>query len=192
MKKLQFTFTIAAVCVFLILAASAGAQEAGTPADAGAQKTEAPASTQDGPEVSGQVIEPETGMEAQAIEDKPMPAGPDLATPVFVAHEGNDPLGSRLAFRIKEIFNTASLFNLTGQDVSKIKLLVKTRTEFPGRPNLGSIYSATWIYQASENMLTHYLDSEMGFVPADGVESLAEELAARTEKVATRYYYLFE
>lgn len=178
---------IALMTALFLLAVNATAQEA-----AEAQVPDG------GPQVTGQVTEPEaaadpeTGMEAEAIEDNPLPDGPDLHTPVFVVHEGDDALGARLAFQVKEIFNTASLFDLNSEDVRKIRVLIKTRSEFPGRPNLGSIYSVTWIYQASENMLAHYLDGELGFIPADGVESLAEELAARTEKVSTRYSYLFE
>jgi hypothetical protein len=182
----------AVICMFFALILFA--------AHASAQQAEQSRAAESGPEITGQVQgagqDAESGaeadMRAQAIEDKPEPSEPDQRTPVFVVHTGDDALGGRLAFRLKENFNTASLFELTGDDVRKIKILVNTRTEFPGRPALGSIYSVTWIYQASENMLTHYLSSEIGVIPPDGLEELAEEIAARTEKVSTRYSYLFE
>lgn len=181
MRKTRTALLIGLLAAILLFAAQALAQEAGqTPAPEG------------GPQVTGQVQDPDSGMAAEAIEDKPSPAGPDRMTAVSLVHQGEDALGARLAFRLKEIFNTASLFNLTEKDVRKIKVVLTTKEEFPGRPNLGSVYSVTWIFQASENMLTHYLSGDLGFVSPEGVDERAEELAARTEQIATRYAYLFE
>jgi hypothetical protein len=179
--QLRFHFVLVVLAALLLLASPALAQEAG----------EAPV-PEGGPEVMGQVQEPEADMATEAIEDLPAPTETGRSWPVFVVHQGDDPLGARLALRLKETFNGSNLFSLTEEDQRKIKVLLTTREEFPGRARLGSIYSATWIYQASETMLAHHLAGELGFIAPDGLDSLAEELAARTETMATRYSYLFE
>lgn len=179
--QLRFTSVLAVLLILLVLASPSLAQEAG----------EAPA-PEGGPEVMGQVQEPEADMAAEAIKDLPAPVETGRSWPVFVVHQGDDALGARLALRLKEVFNGSNLFSLTEGDQRKIKVLLTTREEFPGRARLGSVYSATWIYQASETMLAHHLAGELGFIDPDDLEALSEGLAARTETMATRYSYLFD
>ncbi|WP_461209218.1 hypothetical protein [Desulfocurvus sp. DL9XJH121] len=114
------------------------------------------------------------------------------STPVAVSHGDVDQLGTRLAFRLKEIFNGSGLFTLTSKDEPKIKVIVATRPEFSGRPQVGSVYGAVWIFSSGENVLTHYLASEAGTVDTTTVDATAEALAATTAAVAEKYAYLFE
>lgn len=113
-------------------------------------------------------------------------------TPVAVVHGNVDQLGTRLAFHLKELFNTSSLFTLTSGDKPMIKVMVTTKPEFPGRPQVGSVYSAVWIFSSGENVLTHYLANEAGTVDNTTVDATAEALAATTAAVAEKYAYLFE
>ncbi|NJB68794.1 hypothetical protein GGQ74_002467 [Desulfobaculum xiamenense] len=129
---------------------------------------------------------------ATEIPDKPTPAEALRATPVAIVHTDIDNVGTRLVFHLKEVLNKSSLFSLSAADEKKIKLVVRTREEFPGRPGLGSVYSVTWIFSASENVLNHYLASEVGVVSAADVAATAEALAGRTDAVAAQYAYLFE
>jgi len=128
----------------------------------------------------------------EAIEDKPASAGVDRVTPVAVIHGDLDVAGAALVLRLKEVLNESSLFRLTDKDEKKLKIIVESREEFPGRPGIASAYSVVWIYSASENVLTHYLDSEVGFVAPDGAAVAARALATATDDVASRYAYLFE
>jgi len=129
--------------------------------------------------------------QGQSIPDTPgqIEAG---ATPVAVIHDQVDQLGTRLAFRLKETFNDSSLFGLTAKDEPKIKVIVSTKPEFAGRPQVGSVYAVVWIFSSGENVLTHYLASEAGTVDATTVAATAEALAATTAAVAEKYAYLFE
>lgn len=129
---------------------------------------------------------------APALPDTP--AEPDVlrVSPVSVVHDDVDNVGTRLVFQLKEQLNTSSLFRLSAGDEKKIKLIIKTQQEFPGRPEIGSVYSVVWIFSASENVLTHYLASEAGVVTAANVAATAEALAGRTDAVAAQYAYLFE
>lgn len=129
----------------------------------------------------------------EAIADTPAaPAAPGLVTPVAVVSDSTDQLGVRLGFKLKETLAASPLFNVTVKDEKKIKIVLMTKPEFPGRPQVGSAYSAVWIYSASEDVLTHYLASETGTVDAATVDATAEALAARTAAAAEKYAYLFE
>lgn len=66
------------------------------------------------------------------------------STPVWVELEGTDSIGARLGMRLKEAFNGSNLFSLTDKDMPKMRLLVSTQSEFPGRPGVGSVYSICW------------------------------------------------
>jgi hypothetical protein len=129
---------------------------------------------------------------ATRIEKKPVTAGSKRTTPISVVHGNLDALGTRLVFHLKDAVNTSSLFRLTDADEKKIQLLVTTKEEFPSRPTIGSIYSVIWIFSAGSDVLTHYLDNEVGVVTPETVNEVAEALAARTDVVASGYLYLFE
>lgn len=127
------------------------------------------------------------------IEDTPAQAANATGkTTVAVVHGDVDQLGTRLAFLLKERFGASPLFDLSAKDEKKIKVILTTAPEFPGRPQLGSVYAAVWIYSASDAVLTHYLASEAGTIDAATVEATAEALAARTAAAAEQYAYLFE
>lgn len=129
--------------------------------------------------------------QAQAIPDIPAEVAVK-GTPVAVVHDQVDQLGTRLAFQLKETFNSSSLFGLTAGDEPKIKVIVSTKPEFSGRPQVGSVYAVVWIFSSGENVLTHYLASEAGTVDTTTVAATAEALAATTAAVAEKYAYLFE
>jgi hypothetical protein len=130
---------------------------------------------------------------AEAVEDRPAePAKSGFVTSVAVVNDSTDQLGTRLAFRLKETLNASSLFALSAKDERKIKVILTTQPEFPGREQVGSVYAAVWIYAADETVLTHYLASEVGTVDAATVDAAAQALAGRTAAVAEKYAYLFE
>lgn len=127
----------------------------------------------------------------KAVADKPAP-GVDRAVQVAVEHEGTDSLGARLAFRLKDTFNSSSLFVLSEKDAPKIRVLLSTMPEFPSRPSVGSAYSVVWVFSQSEGTLRHYLAREVGVVTAEGVEDLVAHIAERTDGISVRYGYLFQ
>ncbi len=127
------------------------------------------------------------------IADTPAPAQEQgFVTPVAVVNDSTDQLGVRLAFKLKEALARSPLFAVSVKDEKKLKIVLSTKPEFPGRPQVGSVYAAVWIYSAGEAVLTHYLASETGTVDAATVDTAAEALAARTAAAAEKYAYLFE
>lgn len=110
---------------------------------------------------------------------------------VSLEHDDTDPVGARLAYRIKELLGRSSLMRLSNKDEKKIVIVLKTREEFPGRPNLCSIYAVSWLFSAKEGSLKYFLTSEAGIVDATGLDQTAEAILARTDKLAGTYGYLF-
>lgn len=138
------------------------------------------------------VAESGLAQNATRIAKKPVTASGKRTTPISVVHGNLDALGTRFVFHLKDAVNKSSLFRLTDGDEKKIQLLVTTKEEFPSRPTIGSIYSVIWIFSAGSDVLTHYLDNEVGVITPETVSEVAEALAARTDVVASGYLYLFE
>jgi hypothetical protein len=112
--------------------------------------------------------------------------------PVMVVHKGMDSLGRRVVFNLRERFNSSELFRLSGYKEKKIKLIISSQEEFRDRPGLSSIYSMVWTYSYGEDVLSNYLQSEVGIISANAISDLAETLAARTDEIYYNYSYLFE
>uniref|UniRef100_I2Q6R6 Uncharacterized protein n=1 Tax=Desulfovibrio sp. U5L TaxID=596152 RepID=I2Q6R6_9BACT len=111
--------------------------------------------------------------------------------PVAVEHDDTDPLGARLAYRLKELLGRSSLMQPTNKDEKKLVVVVKTKEEFPGRPGLSSIYAVSWLFSSREGALRYFLASEAGIVDSTGIDQAAETILGRTDKLAGTYGYLF-
>ncbi len=111
---------------------------------------------------------------------------------VSVSHTGNDAAGTRLATRLKELFNGSNLFQLNEDNSPKIRLLLVSKAEFPERPNVGSIYSITWVFSQSEGHLGYLLAQELDILNPEDVDGVAAKLLERTDGLAVKYAYLFK
>lgn len=125
------------------------------------------------------------------LPDKPIPIT-ERNTPISVEFEGTDSLGSRLATRLKEVFNASNLFSLTEKDTPKLRVLISTTPEFPSRPGVGSAYAVVWVFSQSEETLRHYLNREVGLITPDEINAVADKLIERTDALAIRYGYLLQ
>lgn len=126
-----------------------------------------------------------------AIPDKPTKIS-ERNTPIAVEFEGVDSIGSRLSTRVKEVFNSSNLFQLTDKDTPKIRVLIATRPEFEARPGVGSAYSVVWLFSQSEATLRHFLTRDLGVLTPDEVNDLAAKIVEKTDGLAVRYGYLFQ
>jgi len=127
------------------------------------------------------------------IPDKPAPTEQkERKIVVSVEHDGADNVGGRLAYHLKELFDRSSLFTLSTRDERKIKVILRTREEFPGRPNMSSAYAVVFVYSETEGTLKYLLSSEVGFVHSASVKEDAEVLAGKAHEIYSKYSYLFE
>lgn len=127
---------------------------------------------------------------AESIPNTPQKINQRLS-PVMVEFEGVDSIGSKLATRLKELFNASNLFQLEGDDVPKFRIVISSVPEFESRPNIGSAYSIVWLFSLSDATLRHYLSVQVGVVSADDVNDLAAKLVEKTDTIALKYAYLF-
>lgn len=127
---------------------------------------------------------------AESIPNTPQKINQRLS-PVMVEFEGVDSIGSRLATRLKELFNASNLFQLEGDDVPKFRIVISSVPEFESRPNIGSAYSVVWLFSLSDATLRHYLSVHVGVVSGDDVNDLAAKLVEKTDTIAMKYAYLF-
>ena len=134
------------------------------------------------------------GVQNYALAAESMPNTPQKISqrlsPVMVEFEGIDSIGSRLATRLKELYNSSNLFHLEGNDVPKFRVLISSAPEFETRPQIGSAYSVVWLFSLSDATLRHYLSMEVGVVSGDDVNDLAAKIVEKTETVAMKYAYL--
>lgn len=126
----------------------------------------------------------------KAVADKPA-KNVERRTTIAVIHEGTDSVGARLSTRLKEAFNASNLFALNDKDAPKVRLLVNTQPEFPGRPAVGSVYSVIWTFSQSDAHLGYLLAREVGTVNGEDVDALVQQLVERTDGIAVKYAYLF-
>lgn len=112
-------------------------------------------------------------------------------TPVAVEHSGTDNLGAQLSTHVKERLNGSNLFLLEEKDVPKFRILLSTKSEFEGRPNLGSVYAVVWVFSLSDTTLRHFLMREVGIMNAEDVSLVAAKIIEQTDQLAVRYSYLF-
>ena len=127
---------------------------------------------------------------AKPLVDRPIPAA-DRTTRVMIVHEGSDVVGTKLAFHLKNVFNTSSLFTLTETKGSRLKVYLSSVAEFPSRPGIASAYSVVWAFSQSEGTLDFLLARDVGLVSPDDVDALVTKIAERTDGLAARYAYLF-
>lgn len=113
------------------------------------------------------------------------------ATPISVEHEGTDSLGAKLAYLLKEHFNSGTLFALDDKDVPKLQMLIVSKAEFASRPGVGSIYSIIWVYSERSTVLSNYLAQENGIITPENLTETADNLAARTAGIAAKHAYIF-
>jgi hypothetical protein len=132
---------------------------------------------------------PEVIRQGQQVPEEVAQAG---KVPVMVEYQDMDSLGRRLVFTLRERFNKSDLFRLSGYQEEKIKIIISSQEEFPSRPGLGSIYSIVWNFSYGQDVLDNYLQAEVGQVSSQNLKDLAEDLAAKTDRIYTEYSYLFE
>ncbi|MDZ7761969.1 MAG: hypothetical protein U5L00_17160 [Desulfovermiculus sp.] len=126
------------------------------------------------------------------IQDVPQEIIKEGKIPVMVVYENMDSLGRRMVFNLRERLNKSDLFRLSGYKERKLKLFVSSQEEFEGRPGLSSIYTLVWTYSYGEDVLSNYLEHQVGIIRSNALEELVETLVARTDEISMQYSYLFE
>lgn len=131
----------------------------------------------------------EAKSEAKAEKKREVPDAERV--PVFVEAVGEDVLGQRLVFELREALRTSAGFRLAKAGDKALRMRVAAVPEFKERPQIGSAYAVTWLFSEGGNVLSYYLESGLGLVDETRLKGEAQSLAARTDELAGRFAYLF-
>ena len=114
----------------------------------------------------------------------PLPFSNSLSTPpLSSSNQSNNNLSS---------LNGSNLFSLTDKDMPKMRLLVSTQSEFPGRPGVGSVYSICWTFTQGEGYLGYLLAREVGTLTYEEIDALVNRLVERTDGLSVKYSNLWK
>lgn len=125
-------------------------------------------------------------------EGRPPARQPGKPLAVLVEHAGEDRIGERLAFQFKEALGRTQLFRLARDKEKGLRVRISTRTEIAERPDFGSACAVTWLLNEGPEVLSYYLDGSVELVHPGNLGGAAEDLVARTDKVVTKFSYLFQ
>lgn len=169
------------VCVLLLAlmlpCGPAMAQQAGTKAVETGQKPEAKAD--------------QKAAKTEAKAEKKREVPDQERVPVFVETVGEDPLGQRLAHELRETLRTSAGFKLAKAGDKALRVRLLAVPEFKDRPQVGSAFAVTWLFSEGGNVLSYYLESELGLLDETRLKAEAQTLTARTDELAGRFAYLF-
>ena len=101
-------------------------------------------------------------------------------------------MAPNLVFELTNTCNSSSLFALKTDKEQNISVLITTHTEFPSRPEIGSVYSVVWVYSEDANNLKYFLAQDAGIVTKATAQALARSIANKTDQIAMQYEYLFD
>jgi hypothetical protein len=108
---------------------------------------------------------------------------------VEVVHEGDDSVGQRLAYQVKESIRRSArresgdLFKLTNIDESRLIIYLVTADEFEKSPGAKTIYGVTYTFTYGGGDAPKFITSGVGSCGADQVNKSAESLVANIDKV---------
>jgi hypothetical protein len=113
--------------------------------------------------------------------------------PIEVAHTGDDTVGKKLVYFLKESIQASSSMHLyTSDDSLRIQLSIVTLEDNPKNPGSSSVYSVTWLWNNEQTLWPYYLTSSVGYCGSDRVKSCAESLTAGTYEEAEKIFKLME
>ncbi|XPV77848.1 MAG: hypothetical protein ACNI27_07970 [Desulfovibrio sp.] len=111
---------------------------------------------------------------------------------VYIEHEGADELGDRFALAVKEAFRKSEGFFVADSPEKSMVLTIATKVEFSDRPQLGSIASIIWRFAEKPNVFSYYLNNDLRCVDETILPKTAEAIVAKTDKIISKYFYLYE
>jgi len=123
-----------------------------------------------------------------AFSDEKAQVKKERRTPVIVEYEGNDSIGNLLFTRLKAAIDSGNPASPARE--AKFRILLSTTSEFPSRPEVGSVYSAVWTLSMSEGAMEYYLVRDLGIVTPAAMDDVVSRILGRTEGVSARYGYL--
>ncbi|MBI2380196.1 MAG: hypothetical protein HYV16_05550 [Gammaproteobacteria bacterium] len=108
-------------------------------------------------------------------------SGPVMAKdPVQVLHTGNDIVGERLVYAIKEGVQRSASMRISESERGRVGVIISSVDMKDGGLDGVSAYSIVWVLAQEGNGVSIYIDSTVGFCGGLRVAECADAIVART------------
>lgn len=108
-------------------------------------------------------------------------------TAVKVIHNGDDVVGNRLAYAIKEAIRKSYSMRISEEKEKKIVVLIATLPSNPDYPAISTTYSVTWCISIPETQSLYYQNGITGYCGSNQVDNAADGIAAKTDEQVSEF-----
>lgn len=115
----------------------------------------------------------------------------DDRIPVIVRATGDDIVGGRLVYKVKEEIRHSASMQLADPGDMGVELILVTLERDPDYPASATVYSAVWAFEYND-IYPAFITSQTGYCGSSRVDSQAESLVAETDKVIEELRATFE
>lgn len=102
--------------------------------------------------------------------------------PVEVRHSGDDMIGSRLVYQVKELIRSSRSMKLVSNNGARFIINIVSLDHDPNSPGHRSVYSVSILFSFVEGGYPLYLTSLVGYAGSDRVRDAAESLVATADR----------
>jgi hypothetical protein len=99
---------------------------------------------------------------------------------------GDDSVGQRLVYRIKEGLRRSSRFDLVEQHSFGLEISIVTVEGVRDNPGNSTVFSVIWVWNNLEQPYPFYITSEVGYCGSKRIQECAEGLVASTNKYSSQ------
>ena len=103
--------------------------------------------------------------------------------PVEVSHSGDDIVGGRLAYAVKEKIRNSSSLQMSYSEDARLTVILVTLDQTPDRPGASSCYSFVLCMTNPNNYFPNYITSSVGYCGSSRVTEVADGIVADIDKV---------
>jgi hypothetical protein len=112
--------------------------------------------------------------------------------PIELQHTGDDIVGSRLAYYVKEGLRKSSGLTLSDDSDYRIQLSIVTLDPSSNKDGYSTVYSAVWKLKFPTQLYPFFLNQSVGTCGSRRIEDVADGLVADTDKLATDFVRLIK
>jgi len=104
----------------------------------------------------------------------------DIVMPIIIDYTGDDNVGGRLVYELKEGIKKSESMSLSLIDELGIRISIITINSDRNNPGNKTIYSIAWLWNTPGKPFPYYLTSTVGFCGSQRVSETAQGLVADT------------
>jgi hypothetical protein len=106
---------------------------------------------------------------------------------IEVHHDGDDPVGVKLAFQVRELIRRTASMRIQETGTRFVVYLV-TSDVAVSNGGRETVYGVTWVFYDGETRLYLYIVSGVGAVSTDRIDSAAATIVANTDAAIAKWF----